>query len=108
MWRQECGLKRVLGMINIVNLITVKAVVSMQARVALDADISAERVIIMNRTTAEVYYNYKLALPLHTFVVPYIHADANTLVVGILDDEQQYDCKFTDGVMPEKINVNAP
>lgn len=95
-------------MINLIQPITIKAPISLQARVTVDADTAAERVVVMNRMTAEVYYNFKLGTPLHTFTVPYIHADANTLLVGILDDNQQYDCKFIDGVKPEIVNVNAP
>lgn len=94
-------------MINQLDNITLKAPVSMRALVTIDADVTAERVIIMNRHSGEVYHNFKLVNPIHTFVVPYTHALNNTLLVGILDDNEVYDCIFADGKQANNVNVNA-
>ena len=79
----------------------------MRALVTIDADPAAERVILMHRYTGEVYHVFKLVTPIYTFVVPYTHTLNNTLLVGILDDNAVYDCKFADGVRAENVNVNA-
>lgn len=101
------GLEQVLGMIKVLDNIIVKVPVSLRAQITVDADVNAERVIIMNRETSEVYYNFKLVNSIQTFVVPYPHILNNTLLIGILDDNAVYDCKFADGVMAESVNVNA-
>ncbi|MGI2021727.1 hypothetical protein [Shewanella glacialipiscicola] len=94
-------------MIKPLDNITLKAPVSMRAILTVDADIDAERIIVMDRETSEVYYNFKIANPINMFVVPYKHALNSTLLVGILDDNTVYNCKFIDGVTSENININA-
>lgn len=94
-------------MINPLTYPILKAPVSMRARVTVDADPAAERVILMHRDTGEVYHIFKLVTPVQTFTVPYIHVNSDTLLVGILDDNRTFDCKFADGVRAENVNVNA-
>lgn len=93
-------------MINPMDNIVIRAQISLQARVTVDADPATERVILMHRDTGEVYFIFKLVSPIITFTVPYPHAINNTLLVGILDDDRTYNCKFIDGVRAENINVN--
>lgn len=72
--------------------------------ITIDADVDAERVIIMHRNTGDIYYNFKLVDSIRTFVVPKHHSFNNTLLVGILDDNAVYDCKFVDGVRAKNAN----
>lgn len=94
-------------MIKLIDNIILKAPISLRALVTIDADANAERVIIMDRQTSEVYHNLKLVTQIQTFVVPYHHVMNNTLLIGILDDNAAYDCKFADGIQAENVNVNA-
>lgn len=87
--------------------IIVKAPIAMQARVTIDVDIDAERVVLMHRDTGDLYYMFKLVNPIASFIVPYNHALNDTLLIGILDDNHVYNCKFVDGVRAENINANA-
>ena len=94
-------------MIKPIEILILKAPISMRALITIDADADAERVIVMDRDTGDIYHNFKLVTPIHTFVVPYYYTLNNTLLVGILDDNAVYDCKFVDGVQAENVNVNA-
>ncbi|MCS6175848.1 hypothetical protein [Shewanella baltica] len=94
-------------MIKLISNTMFKPAILMRALVTIDADTNAARAIVMDRNTGEVYHNFKLVNQIHTFVVPHIHTLGNTLLVGILDDNAVYDCKFSDSIMAENINVNA-
>ncbi|MGL5024858.1 MAG: hypothetical protein ACRC6P_02665 [Shewanella oncorhynchi] len=94
-------------MIKLLDNITVKAPINIQAQVTVDVDPAAERVILMHRDTGDVYHIFKMVSPVATFTVPFIHATTDALLVGILDDNRTYNCKFVDGVRAESINVNA-
>ncbi|MBU1393697.1 MAG: hypothetical protein KJ856_14040 [Gammaproteobacteria bacterium] len=91
---------------QLVNIV-VKAPIAMQARVTVDTDTDAERVILMHRNTGDLYHMFKVVSPVTSFTVPYSHAVNDTLLVGILDDNHVYNCKFVDGVRAENINANA-
>ena len=94
-------------MIKVSNKSILKAPTSMRALLSIDADVAAERVIVMNRDTGELYYNFKLTNSIHTFTVPYANTINRTLLIGILDDDHTYNCKFVDGVLADNVNVNA-
>ncbi|MCU8012183.1 hypothetical protein [Shewanella sp. SM74] len=94
-------------MINIALNTVVKAPISLRAIVSVDADIDAERILILNRDTGDLYHSFKRALAIHMFVVPYQHATNDALLVGILDNDRVYNCKFVDGVRAESVNANA-
>jgi hypothetical protein len=79
----------------------------MRAVVDVDADVNAERVIIMSRLSGEVYHMFKLTDKVRSFIVPYHHTLNSTLMVGIVDDDGEYNCSFLDGVIAESVNVNA-
>lgn len=94
-------------MINIALNTVLRAPISLRAIISVDADIDAERILILNRDTGDLYHSFKRALAVHVFVVPYQHTTNDTLLVGILDDDRVYNCKFVDGVRAESVNVNA-
>lgn len=95
-------------MINIITAVAVKAPVSIQAHVVVDADTNAERVLVMNRNTGEVYHLFKFgSAKTRTFRVPKGHELNDTLLVGVLDDDGQYNCAFADGRRADAVNVNA-
>lgn len=94
-------------MIKVNSNILVRSAVSMRAVINVDADVDAERLMIMNRNTLEVYHLHTITNNIVVMVVPYPHTIEDTLLVGILDNDGQYNCKFLDGVRAESINVNA-
>ncbi|MGE6451534.1 hypothetical protein [Shewanella baltica] len=93
-------------MIKQLNNIMVKAPFSLQARITIDADPSAERIILMHRDTCHIYYVFKPVTPITSFTVPFCHANTDTILVGILDDNRTYNCKFIDGVRAESVDGN--
>jgi len=97
----------VTGMPNIIDVKPAKSSVYHQAVVDIKVDNNAERLIVMNRLTCEIYYvfnckqvkNIKLITPLE-------HATNNLLLVGILDNDLNYNAKFLDGRQADLINGN--
>lgn len=96
-----------IGMPKIIDVKPARSSVYYQAVVDITVDDNAERLIVMNRLTSEIYYvfncnqvkNVKLITPLE-------HATNNLLLVGILDNDRTYNAKFIDGVQAELINGN--
>ncbi len=79
-----------------------------QCVVAIDSDPDAERVIIMDRNTSEVYHNFNYQSNKQlTFIVPMGNQINSNLLVGILDDNRTYNAKFVDGVKAELIDGNT-
>lgn len=82
--------------------------VNNQCSVSIDADPDAERVLIIDRNTADVLYNFKYQSNKQlTFIVPMGNHINNNLLVGILDDNRVYNTKFVDGVKAELIDGNT-
>lgn len=93
-------------MIKQLNNIIIKAPFNFQARVTVDADPSAERIILMHRDTGDIYYVFKPVTAITSFNVPIDHTTTDTILVGILDDNRTYNCKFIDGVRAESVDGN--
>ncbi len=94
-------------MINIIPIINIKLAVINQAVLTIDADPDAERVLIMDRNTAETIYSFTYQSNKQLkFVVPTIYSVNPDLLVGILDDNRVYNTKFVDGVKAELIDGN--
>lgn len=94
-------------MINIIPIINIKLAVINQAVLTIDADPDAERVLIMDRITAETIYNFNYQSNKQLkFIVPLIYSVNADLLVGILDDNRVYNTKFVDGVKAELIDGN--
>jgi hypothetical protein len=82
--------------------------VNNQCVVAVDADSDAERVVIIDRNTTEVFHNFNYQSNKQLkFIVPLIYSVNANLLVGILDDNRFYNAKFVDGVKAELINGNT-
>ncbi|MEL4429816.1 hypothetical protein [Shewanella mangrovisoli] len=73
-----------------------------QAMLTVDIDPDAERLIVMDRMSLEVLRNHYTDIT--KIIVPMRFATSNNLVVGIVDDNGEYNCKFLDGVQAEIID----
>lgn len=94
-------------MINIIPIINIKLAVINQAVLTIDADPDAERVLIIDRNTAETIYNFNYQSNKQLkFIVPLIYSVNADLLVGILDDNRVCNTKFVDGVKAELIDGN--
>ena len=101
------GYRQVIGMSKTILPIISKDFFLQQAVVGIDSDIASERIVIIDRVTIEAYYNFKLQDDrILNFIVPIKHIDSDNLLIGILDDDGQYNAKFIDGVRAELINGN--
>ncbi|MDF0533671.1 hypothetical protein PY479_05175 [Shewanella sp. A32] len=79
-----------------------------QAMIEVDADSAAERLLIFNRITGNCYHNVAVSVTGITQLrVPLSHTDNNTLLVGIVDDDGTYNCKFVDGVKAQLVDGNV-
>ncbi|MEI8616063.1 hypothetical protein P4S54_21365 [Shewanella sp. PP-He15 brown] len=78
-----------------------------QAVVDIDADPDAERLLVINRGSGDVYHNFKYETNrILKFRVPIEHLANTELLVGIMDDSLTYNAKFVDGVQAELIDGN--
>ncbi|MGI2067839.1 hypothetical protein [Shewanella sp. MF08487] len=76
--------------------------------IAVDMDVNAERLMVLNRKTGEIFTNtLRPSTGIAKLLVPVIYTTSNELVVGILDDSREYDCKFVDGVKAELVDANT-
>lgn len=95
------------GMSKFIDVKPVKSSIYHQAVIDIKVDNNAERLIVMNRLTCELYYvfncnqvkNVKLIMPLE-------HTTNNELLVGILDDDRNYNAKLLDARQADLINGN--
>ncbi|MDR8523483.1 hypothetical protein [Shewanella fidelis] len=72
-------------------------------KLELDVDPLAERMMIMNRVTAAVYYMGKTDIKVR-YVPQSLAVDANLMVI-ILDDDREYTAAIADGVKAEMIDI---
>lgn len=76
--------------------------------IQVDMDVNAERVMILNRDTGGLVY---LGLAPTNNVLkrlfPIKYSVTSDLLVGILDDDKVYNCKFLDGVTAELVDANS-
>lgn len=76
--------------------------------ISIDIDQAAERFMILNRSTGELILNtIRPQTGVAKRLVPLIYTGSNKLIIGILDDNGVYDCKFVDGVMAELVDANT-
>jgi hypothetical protein len=78
-----------------------------QALITADTDINAERIVIVDRRNMTVIHSKSIDSHIVNLIVPLIYLAKNNLLVGILDDDMEFNCQFIDGVKPELINGNA-
>lgn len=76
--------------------------------IVVDMDDSAERIVVLDRDNISVI-SVSLRPPknIYKLVVPQIYTTKNNLIIGILDDNGVYDCKFLDGVKAELVDLNT-
>lgn len=96
------------GMSKVIKPIVSKGFILNQAMLSIDADPDAERVLIMDRATGEVFHNFVYQTNKQIkFIVPLIYRINADLLIGILDDGRVYNAKFVDGVQAELIDGNT-
>lgn len=92
-------------MLNIITAKPAKYLTYQQAVLDVDIDNAAEKLIVMNRLTCEVYYAFNCRdVKKIKFVLPVEHLNNNLLLVGILDNNLTYNAKFLDAIKAEVIN----
>lgn len=78
------------------------------ALITVDVDGSADRIVVMGRDDISIIaVVIKPASNTLKLVVPQIYATKNGLIVGIVDDNGVYDCKFSDGVKADSVDLNT-
>ncbi|MBB1361521.1 hypothetical protein H5125_05040 [Shewanella sp. SR44-4] len=81
--------------------------VLVQAMVEVDADVAAERIVVIDRSNlTPIHHMFNSQSGVVQIIVPLIYGSSNNLIVGILDDDSVFDCKFIDSVRPQLINAN--
>ncbi|QYK07563.1 hypothetical protein [Shewanella mangrovisoli] len=94
-------------MTRIIQIIAAKDRPLNQACVDVVAANDAERIIIMDRVSAEVFHNFRFqSNKTMKFIVPLRFATSSDLLVGILDDDRSFNAKFLDGRQADLINGN--
>ncbi|TVL34517.1 hypothetical protein [Shewanella xiamenensis] len=94
-------------MSKVIKPVVSKGFVLHQACIDVIAHEDAERLLIMDRNTAEVFYNFTYqANKTMKFIVPLRFATSSDLLVGILDDDRSFNAKFLDGRPADLINGN--
>lgn len=84
------------------------AAIAWQGMLEVDTDTNAERIAVFNRVTMARLYNMKVAANgVIQLRVPLAHTENNTLLVGIVDDDGVYNCKFVDGVKAQLVDGNV-
>ncbi len=78
-----------------------------QAMVEVTGDDAAERVVIMDRSSLEVFHNFVFQSS-KTFkaIVPLRYATSHELLVGVLDDNRMFNTEFVDGLEADLIDGN--
>jgi hypothetical protein len=92
---------------TLVDPIYIKSQVVLQAILNLDIDIDAERVAVIDRVSLQGIHNITVTSSNVSVIVPMTYITNRKLLVGILDDNELYNCQFIDGVSPEIIDGNA-
>lgn len=76
--------------------------------ITIDSDSSANRIVIINRLTMVVIVSTITPVNgIFKHVLPTAFGTGNNLLVGIVDDDRVYDCKFVDGVNAEIVDLNT-
>lgn len=77
------------------------------ALLTLTMDANAERFILIDRRTLTVLYaGIRPPSKVAKVLLPQELATGHYCLVGIVDDNGVYDCKFTDGLMLELVDAN--
>ncbi|WP_351189394.1 hypothetical protein [Shewanella sp. TB4-MNA-CIBAN-0142] len=93
-------------MIKIKSLSRVVGVFNM-GLIECDLDQSAERLVILDRLTMYVFTNQLIDERLIIKkLVPLGYVNNNNLMVGILDDNGEYNAAFIDGVKAQLVDAN--
>lgn len=93
-------------MTKIIRVIQNGLVIANQALIQVDMDVSAERLVIQHRNTLEVLQHVvRPPSGILKVIVPMTYATSDNLLIGIMDDSGEYDCKFTDGVRAEIVDA---
>ncbi|MGI2108474.1 hypothetical protein ACRN9C_03590 [Shewanella frigidimarina] len=85
----------------------IKSQIVLQAILTLDVDTNAERVAVIDRGSLQRIHNLTITSRSFSVLVPELYNSNSKLLVGILDDNELYNCQFIDGVSPEIIDGNA-
>lgn len=75
-----------------------------QALITVDVDPSAERLLIINRTTLEVLAHKRVDGGVHKIIMPMKYATTNDIAVLIFDDDLDYNVVAVDGVQLQIID----
>ncbi len=92
---------------RIIPAIVYKPPVAAQALIEVDSDESANRIIILDRTSlALIVVSRASSTGVGQFRVPLPYSINNELLIGIVNDDLVYNAKFADGVKAEVIDGN--
>ncbi|AUD59155.1 hypothetical protein AYJ58_06455 [Shewanella sp. Pdp11] len=92
---------------RIIHAIVYKPAVAAQAMIEVDGDRSADRIVLIDRTSlALLIVSRASPTGISRFRVPIGYSTNNELLVGIMDDDLVYNAKFADGVQAEIIDGN--
>lgn len=75
---------------------------------SLDMDVEAERFMLINRNTGlMVRHQHNSPSGIVKIILPATMGVSPEFLVGILDDDLTYDCKFVDGQQLEIVDINT-
>lgn len=91
---------------SIISVITSPMNIITRPTLQIDMDVDAERFVVFDRKSLELI-NAGIRPPSGVVyvVVPTVYATANDLLLGILDDDGEYNAKFVDGVTATMENL---
>lgn len=92
-------------MTRILNTIVLTVPRRFIALIEVDVDANANRLVIMERLSLAILANMPVGGGNHVkLVLPEKYAVTEMMLVGIMDDDGAYDCKFTDGVLGQLVD----
>lgn len=95
-------------MSKILRIIKAPAPNAYQAMVEVDSDVNAERLVVLDRISLYCIHNVAVAESNVTQLrVPLGYTANNNLLVGIVDDDGQYNSKFVDGIQAQLVDANV-
>ncbi|MCT7942377.1 hypothetical protein [Shewanella holmiensis] len=76
--------------------------------ISVDMDLDAERIIIMDRISGSILNNtLRPQSGISKTIVSKNYTTLNNIIVGIVDDNMTYNCKFIDGIQAELVDANT-
>ncbi|MGX9460628.1 hypothetical protein ACWXWU_05215 [Shewanella sp. A14] len=90
-----------------VSVINARSQIINQAILNVDVDIDAERLVVLDRVYLTTLVNKQIAASTFKIMLPSKYMIDSNLLVGIIDDDGEYNCQFIDGVSAEVIDGNA-